>query len=515
MKTFYPLLLVGSLLVASSVTHAQTGSVGIGTSTPDAKAALDIQATDKGLLIPRLTEAQRTAMGAGLPAGLMVFQTDGPEPGFWYYFGGQWNRIPTAGSGDNLGNHTATRNLSLNGNWLSNDGQSTGLRLDNTGNVGLGVPAPNARLDLGQGALMLAPAIGNNAARPAVGTARIAGEIGAYGLAGGSTPAATADDGYLRLSAGGGTNAATKSFIDLAGFSQQADVNQTLRLGTAGAERLRVLADGRVAIGRTSAQQQLHVAGNIAADGTLGVILAAADRPLITRSWDAFTSGNYQGIGRWGVFMESNALTFGVPAVASKRFQWVSYNANSTVASTLMTLTQEGQLQVSNGVSVPAAESYAYATAKTQYYMVAPFDFMAANPATHQPVSFNTTSGQSAEIYLSGSGNGRVLAPVHLPQGATVTNLELQGYKNDGGSTPIIARLVRIRGVNGTTNYAGSNTPYASITANQNGFQTVSTAVNMAIDNSQFSYFVEAEMNSSQNVTLTNVRLTYTVTQVE
>lgn len=38
-------------------------------------------------------------------------------------------------SGDNLGNHTATQNIKLNGKWLSNDGGSEGLKVDNSGNV--------------------------------------------------------------------------------------------------------------------------------------------------------------------------------------------------------------------------------------------------------------------------------------------------------------------------------------------------------------------------------------------
>ncbi|MCC3158005.1 hypothetical protein LJ737_12205 [Hymenobacter sp. 15J16-1T3B] len=90
-------LVAGSLLLGlPTALHAQTpGTVGIGTATPDPKAALDISSTDKGLLIPRLSEAQRTAM-TNVPLGLMVFQTDGPEPGFWYFFAGQWNRLPSA-----------------------------------------------------------------------------------------------------------------------------------------------------------------------------------------------------------------------------------------------------------------------------------------------------------------------------------------------------------------------------------------------------------------------------------
>lgn len=88
------------------------------------------------------------------------------------------------------------------------------------------------------------------------------------------------------------------------------------------------------------------MAGNIAASGLLGVLLNQQDRPLITRGWDAFTSGNYSGAGRYGLFMESEALTFGVPAIANKRFQWVKYNDNSTLNATLMTLDQSGNLGI-------------------------------------------------------------------------------------------------------------------------------------------------------------------------
>ena len=48
----------------------------IGTITPNASAKFEIASTDKGLLIPRMTATQRTAIAS--PAnGLLVFQTDG------------------------------------------------------------------------------------------------------------------------------------------------------------------------------------------------------------------------------------------------------------------------------------------------------------------------------------------------------------------------------------------------------------------------------------------------------
>ena len=68
MKTITLLL----ILLLSSVSYAQ---VGIGTTTPDNSAALDVESTNKGLLPPRMTEAERNAITA--PAtGLMIYCTD-------------------------------------------------------------------------------------------------------------------------------------------------------------------------------------------------------------------------------------------------------------------------------------------------------------------------------------------------------------------------------------------------------------------------------------------------------
>lgn len=74
---------------------AQSGNVGIGTNTPQASAQLDITSTDKGLLIPRLSQAQRDAIAA--PAtGLLVFQTDNTA-GFYYYNGTAWAKVAPDG----------------------------------------------------------------------------------------------------------------------------------------------------------------------------------------------------------------------------------------------------------------------------------------------------------------------------------------------------------------------------------------------------------------------------------
>ena len=69
--------------------------VGIGTNTPHASAAVEVKSTTQGMLVPRMTEAQRVAIAA--PAtGLLLYQTDGTA-GF-YFYNGSWTSL-SGGSG--------------------------------------------------------------------------------------------------------------------------------------------------------------------------------------------------------------------------------------------------------------------------------------------------------------------------------------------------------------------------------------------------------------------------------
>lgn len=60
------------------------GQVGIGTSTPDASASLDITSTTRGFLPPRMTSTQRTSI-ASPAAGLLVYDTTTNQ---WYGWNG-------------------------------------------------------------------------------------------------------------------------------------------------------------------------------------------------------------------------------------------------------------------------------------------------------------------------------------------------------------------------------------------------------------------------------------------
>jgi|GEM_PF-1425159 len=64
-------------------------NVGIGTSTPHASAALEVTSNNKGVLFPRMSSAQRTAISG--VEGLLVFDTDSSS--FYFHDGAIWVKL--------------------------------------------------------------------------------------------------------------------------------------------------------------------------------------------------------------------------------------------------------------------------------------------------------------------------------------------------------------------------------------------------------------------------------------
>jgi len=85
-----------------------------------------------------------TAPGNTTPAGadagdIYVNATSGT---IYYWDGASW-QLTTS---DNLGNHTATENIQIAGNWISSDGDNEGIIITPTGSVGVGAnSSPNGR----------------------------------------------------------------------------------------------------------------------------------------------------------------------------------------------------------------------------------------------------------------------------------------------------------------------------------------------------------------------------------
>ena len=189
MKTFVTLFIIG-ILMASNTVYSQV-AVNTDGSDPDASAMLDVQSTEKGMLVPRMTESERDAISD--PAnGLLIFCTDdnnfymnkgSTDIPDWQVMSSQWvnndSKIYFDGGNVGIGNSNPGIKLQVQGKigaaWGSTNNPSfvfgTGTegsgfsspasneiavinsgnesaRFDNSGRLGLGTNNPDASAQL-------------------------------------------------------------------------------------------------------------------------------------------------------------------------------------------------------------------------------------------------------------------------------------------------------------------------------------------------------------------------------
>jgi len=90
MKSLKHSLIIALAVLFSTTVNAQSVAIGEREFTAHPSAILEIQSTDKGILIPRVTFNQRLHIPTNAQAiGLLVFQVDG-EVGFYYFDGRIW-----------------------------------------------------------------------------------------------------------------------------------------------------------------------------------------------------------------------------------------------------------------------------------------------------------------------------------------------------------------------------------------------------------------------------------------
>ncbi len=147
-KAGYIVILIVLAALLGRVNARAQNNVGIGTTAPDASALLDLTSLTKGLLVPRMTEAQKLAISS--PAtGLLIYETDnatqgayaGQTPTFWYYNGSAWT--PFRGSGwlllGNSGTNASTNFIGTTDSmdWVIRTDNFERLRVYAGSNVGL------------------------------------------------------------------------------------------------------------------------------------------------------------------------------------------------------------------------------------------------------------------------------------------------------------------------------------------------------------------------------------------
>ncbi|WP_396199537.1 hypothetical protein [Flavobacterium sp.] len=293
-------------------------------------------------------------------------------PGYYYWDGvnSKWVRLED--KADNLGNHTATDNIRLNGNYLSNDGGAEGIRVDNSGNIGIGTNTPTSKLNIAGGGVKLATGFGNSTNRPSLNTGSIGNyEIRGVGSITGTAQNDTADDGFLRLSAGGGTSVSSQSSIDISGFSTNADMSNNIVMRTGGTEKLRIDNSGNVnitgklnvsdpsgnvvvkAAGFLNAgvaltfgniQVQMIQYGNLQIK-TTGNSFTGVASAYSSYNWNNFTlysdrsfsvDGTFRNIGdvAWGFYNDGDLAVYYVKDIANARFWRITLMAGPTGGAT-------------------------------------------------------------------------------------------------------------------------------------------------------------------------------------
>lgn len=170
------IILANCLLLTSMGLAQNVGINGTG-AVPNAVAGLDVDYTDKGLLIPRVTLCQRTTPscadgmldGSGnllaAAQGLMVYQTDagGNGEGFYYNISTtttpNWVKLfggPSSGGWALTGNSGTTAGTNFIGTTDAQDfaiftDNSEKMRVLSDGTVGIGTSSPTGSLDLYSG----------------------------------------------------------------------------------------------------------------------------------------------------------------------------------------------------------------------------------------------------------------------------------------------------------------------------------------------------------------------------
>ncbi|MDP2175821.1 MAG: hypothetical protein Q8K70_07930 [Bacteroidota bacterium] len=265
-KTTTKILLVLAILIKQDLL-AQV-KVGNNPTTIQSNSLLELESTNKGLLLPRLTLSATNNVSplTAHVAGMVVYNTatagtapNNVTPGYYYNDGAKWVRVATFDEGSKWTNNNSSGRVELtnlsNGTTARTAG--TELVITDAGNMGVGTVLPQAKFNvLGQirssgigpnvGQIALSRLNGTESSPTAVLNAQLLGSILFNGYNG---------TGFVNTASINGR--ATENYSSSASGSH-IGFNTTTNGTTTVSERMRIDQNGNIGFGTTGPRALLH-----------------------------------------------------------------------------------------------------------------------------------------------------------------------------------------------------------------------------------------------------------------
>jgi hypothetical protein len=293
MKKLYFLIAASMFSMLQLTVFSQGTSMNTTGAAADTSAILDISSTSKGILIPRMTAAQKGAIA--LPKnGLLIYQTDGVS-GFWYYNGAAW--VQAIGPSGATGPTGLLSAGSLAGNTPYWDGANWNVSSSNIfndgGYIGIGTTSPLDRLHISNGGLL----VENGAGQQSISLS--SGNIISNDLSSGTSCYRTSIDGSLVW--GTGKSLTIDNDYHITNYPDSRYYDLTI-----------LNSNGNIGIGTGTPTAKLEIAGQIkitgGSPGANKVLTSNADG---LASWASPSGGNC--FSNWQVFTTPGTPIFVVP----------------------------------------------------------------------------------------------------------------------------------------------------------------------------------------------------------